>query len=210
MRMIIFPVLLFLVLLAGALPAQFEEPMRQHHAHVHGEASGNLALDASVLRLELDIPADNLVGFEHAPLTADQQTLLDDTVASLEQLAWLNLDTRGQCQAHSIDVRIVGMAAGSDNDQHDRQDHAFPHDQDHDHDHGHENHKHDQHDHDHGSFHLVAQFVCAAAPSLGWLEIDLFSNYPANQTLRLDVLTERRVDRVELGSRRTRIVLTDR
>ena len=51
-------------------PEEFE----QHHAHEHGKVSLNVALDASTFLVELDAPATNVVGFEHAPRTAAERT----------------------------------------------------------------------------------------------------------------------------------------
>ncbi len=211
-RLIFFPLL---VSLPSLLSAQFDEPMRQHDAHVHGEATGNLALDESILRLELDIPAYNLIGFEHAPVDAEQQALLDGTIETLEQLAWIELDPRGQCQRLAVDVHTHGMETAQEEShehpdhEHSEHDHAAHEHGDHDHaDHG--DHDHDQghdHEHGHGSFHLVAEFNCAAASALDWIDIDLFSNYSANESLRLDVLTERLVDRVLLGPGQFRVEL---
>ena len=216
---------LLIVSLPSLLSAQFDEPMRQHDAHVHGEATGNLALDESILRLELDIPAYNLIGFEHAPVNAEQQALLDGTIETLEQLAWIELDPRGQCQGLTVDVHTHGMETAQEEShehvdhEHSEHDHAAHEHGDHDHgahEHGdhdhadHGDHDHDQghdHEHGHGSFHLVAEFDCAAATSLDWIDIDLFSDYSANESLRLDVLTERLVDRVLLGPGRFRVEL---
>ena len=208
--------LLFLFLFASlpaSLAAQFDEPMRQHDAHVHGEASGHLALDDSVLRIELEIPAYNLIGFEHAPVNADQQALLDNTVEALEKLDWLSLDRRGQCEQSAVNVHTHGMEAEHHHDGDATVDHADHNDHDHDHDHNHDNHDHDHrptddHDHKHGSFHAVVELSCSQAQSLGWLAIDLFTDYPANQTMRLDVLTESLVKQVDLRPGRFRVDLT--
>ena len=42
-------------------------------AHEHGSATLNIAVDGDSLFLEFESPADNIVGFEHAPEN-DQQT----------------------------------------------------------------------------------------------------------------------------------------
>ncbi len=209
-----FSLLFLIVGLPSSLAAQFDEPMRQHDAHVHGEASGNLALDDSALRIELEIPAYNLIGFEHAPATAEQQTLLDSTVEALEQLDWLSLDAGGQCQRSSVNVHTHGMEAAHDSGHDAGQDPSETHHHDDDanvdhHDH-HADHDHshaEDHDHSHGSFHTVVELDCAQARSLSWLAIDLFTDYPANQTLRLDVLTATLVKQVDLGPGRFRIDL---
>jgi hypothetical protein len=49
-------------------PDEFE----QHHAHEHGKVTLNVAIDASTFVVELDAPAVNVVGFEHAPRTREE------------------------------------------------------------------------------------------------------------------------------------------
>ena len=43
---------------------------RQYDSHVHGMGTLNLVADGSEVHIELDSPAANLVGFEHAPSSA--------------------------------------------------------------------------------------------------------------------------------------------
>jgi hypothetical protein len=62
------PARCLLILCASALCANAEE-FEQHHAHEHGKVTLNVAIDGSTLVVELDAPAINVVGFEHAPRT---------------------------------------------------------------------------------------------------------------------------------------------
>ena len=43
------------------------------HAHVHGAVNLNLAIEGNQVTLQLEAPLDSLVGFEHAPRTAEQK-----------------------------------------------------------------------------------------------------------------------------------------
>jgi hypothetical protein len=47
-------------------------------AHVHGEAELNLVVDGQQLLVEFISPLDNLLGFEHAPQTAEQTQAYHD------------------------------------------------------------------------------------------------------------------------------------
>ncbi|MDR9452910.1 MAG: DUF2796 domain-containing protein, partial [Wenzhouxiangella sp.] len=60
--------LIGVIVLLAATPvsAQIE---RQHAAHVHGEATGSLAVDGSTVSVQLALPGHNVVGFEHPPRT---------------------------------------------------------------------------------------------------------------------------------------------
>jgi hypothetical protein len=200
--------------------------MRQHEAHVHGEARGNLSVDARTVRLNLELPAYNLIGFEHAPTDAEQQSLLDRAVRDLESSAWLTLDPAAQCGPARVAVDTPGLAIPAESDPHDHDhshdDHAHDHhahgdshdEHDHhsheDHDHPHDDHAHHDHDHahGHGSFQVTVELDCDKAEALRWMEIDLFSDYENNRLLRMDVLTETRVLQVDLGPDQVRIDLS--
>ena len=55
------------VLAMGCIPASAAEEFEQHHAHEHGKVTLNVAVSGTALVVELDAPAANVVGFEHAP-----------------------------------------------------------------------------------------------------------------------------------------------
>ncbi|MFP4276796.1 MAG: DUF2796 domain-containing protein, partial [Wenzhouxiangella sp.] len=133
-------------LLVGPVMAQLE---RQLEAHVHGTATGNLSLDENELRLELEIPGINLVGFEHPPATDEQRSALDSTLAFLRGVDWLATDPRAGCELASMSAHTHGFSAddGHDHDEHGH-DHAarHAHEEEH-HDHAHAADHHDHHDH---------------------------------------------------------------
>jgi hypothetical protein len=52
-------------------------------AHVHGAAAVNVALEGPKGELEFESPADNILGFEHAPKTAAQKKTIADVLAKL-------------------------------------------------------------------------------------------------------------------------------
>ncbi|MEJ1960596.1 MAG: DUF2796 domain-containing protein [Gammaproteobacteria bacterium] len=58
---------------ASSGAAAAEEAFEQHHAHEHGKVTLNVALDGGELVVELDAPAANVVGFEHAPRDASER-----------------------------------------------------------------------------------------------------------------------------------------
>jgi hypothetical protein len=129
---------------------------RQHGAHVHGEATGNLALDGSQLRLELEIPGINLAGFERPPRGPEETATLERVISVLNAGSWLTVDERGDCRVESINAHTHGFDA-------DEQEHS-----------GHDHHDHEQSPHhDHSEFHIVAYAGNAMPPSAcaGWMLI---------------------------------------
>lgn len=86
--------LYFLTLSHAAGAAEFTE----HHAHVHGTASLQIATDSQQLSITLDSPAQNLLGFEHAPRNATETgraVLVSRLLADPQQL--FQLSTAAQC-----------------------------------------------------------------------------------------------------------------
>lgn len=59
------------------------DEFEQHGVHEHGNVTFNVALEGQQLIVELDAPADNVVGFEHAPRTDAEKARIRD------QAAWL-------------------------------------------------------------------------------------------------------------------------
>ena len=215
------------LLLAGPVPAQVE---RQHAAQVHGVATGKLALDGAVLRLELEIPGANLIGFEHAPRNDEQQASLDGALALLRAADWLQADPRGNCELASLNAHTHGFRDEHDHHHsghahghehgHDHHAHAHAHAHAHEHEHSH-HHAHDHaeahgaaeqgHSHDayhgHSEFHLVVSLECANPELLGWLDLRLFEAFPGNQRMDVDVLTDTQATQARLvpGSERIRL-----
>ncbi len=211
MKSLIVPTTLLILLLAMALQAGSLE--RQHGAHVHGQATGTLAVDSDRLSLSLVVPGMNLVGFEHAPRDDVQRDRLHAVKEVLESANWLEFDPDGGCRVDRIELATPGFG---DDEEH-LHDHE-QHDHSHDHDHGNEDrhpHHHEEHDHGHGhddhhehaEFRIEVGVDCARADRLSWMEVELFEDYPANEEVRIDVLTDTRAERVRLSANATRIQL---
>lgn len=88
-------------------PAHANEHTHEHDhdehasldAHEHGSASLNIALEGNNLELELDSPAMNLLGFEHAAHSSADRAKLASVKRLLEQPQQLfTLPTAANCQ----------------------------------------------------------------------------------------------------------------
>lgn len=184
------------LLTATPVSAQIE---RQHAAHVHGEATGSLAVDGSTVSVQLALPGHNVVGFEHPPRTDAQQQRFDQAMTALQQGEWLQFNPAAGCAVESMSttpsgfggVQSRGVQGGDDHD------HDHGHDNGHDHDHDHTN---DQsHDHDsHAQFELTAVAECARPEALQWAEVQLFDGFPNNEQIVVDVLTAQSVFQAQL------------
>ena len=175
---------------------EHEQEHRQHDAHVHGIAELNLALEGREVHVELDSPAANIVGFEHAPSSETDHAALDKAVAALkdgERLFQFN-DEAG-CRLE--DARVVSALMEEEHeghgDQHsDEHAHAEKGGDDHD--------KHEQ-EHEgevHSDIEAAYHFECADPGKLTRLTVELFEVFPGTESLKVQYVIETKQGATEL------------
>ena len=134
----------------------------QHGAHVHGEAHLTLAMMENELHIEIESPAANLVGFEHAPQNPEEKQALD-TVA--QQLAGADQFLRfdgAECRLQKVDV----AAPYSDSDHTELVSHGE-----------HAGGAGDEQS-EHTSFRVSYRFCCVNLARLESVYISLFASFP--------------------------------
>lgn len=89
------------LLLAASVSADEHHDHGHQHgstaAHVHGEAELNLVVDGQQLLVEFISPLENLLGFEHAPQTAEQKQAYQDLQQQLTDYRSLFTLTNAEC-----------------------------------------------------------------------------------------------------------------
>lgn len=169
-----------LLLAAAAFGAQAnhdEHESHSHGAHEHGHGHLNLVLDGNQLMIELQAPAADLVGFEHAANTDEEKAQYAKAVARLQQPDTLfRFDPAAGCKLTQQELQTA------------KEDHD--HDHEHEHEHEHEHDKadgaHDEHHHDdagHADMGAMYTYTCATPAKLTGLEATLFSLYPSLEKL---------------------------
>lgn len=142
-------------------------------AHEHGVARLNAALDGQTLELELESPAMNLVGFEHAATTDADKAKVAAVRAQLEKpLVLFNLPKTAGCvvATQELESPLFG-------DKPDADDHEDAKD-------GHEHH------HDHSEIHAHYQFSCSAPGALKTLDLaNIFNTFPATQKIQVQLIS---------------------
>jgi hypothetical protein len=90
------------VVYATAMPAAAEgDVFEEHHAHEHGVATLEVAIESAQLAIQFRSPAMNLLGFEHRPRSVQDQAALS------RALGWLR-DPAGQFQpSNDAGCRVV-------------------------------------------------------------------------------------------------------
>ncbi|MEZ9453833.1 DUF2796 domain-containing protein [Vibrio splendidus] len=128
------------------------EEFRSHEAHVHGKVEVNIAQDGQELLVEVTAPGADVVGFEHAPETAEQKKVFEQAIAQLNKPEELFGFNNASC---TLTFKSVTNTLEDDHDDHEGHDHAEGEHDDHEgHDHAehdhddHKGHDHAEHDHD--------------------------------------------------------------
>ena len=146
-------------------------------AHEHGVGRLNAVLDGQALELELDSPAMNLVGFEHAATSAADKAKVAAARKQLENpLALFNLPKAAGCviSTQELNSPLFGdkpEADHDDDDDHDAKDGAH------------------EHHHDPSEIHAHYQFTCATPTALSNLDLtQVFKTFPATQKIQVQLI----------------------
>ncbi|MGL6465148.1 DUF2796 domain-containing protein [Aeromonas hydrophila] len=163
-----------LLLAAAAFGVQAnhdEHDSHGHGAHEHGHGHLNLVLDGNQLMIELQAPAADLVGFEHAAKSDEEKAQYAKAMAQLKQPdALFRFDPAAGCKLTQQELQAA----------------KEEHDHDHDHDHQKSDGKHDEHQHDdagHADMGAMYTYTCTTPAKLTGLEATLFSIYPSLEKL---------------------------
>ncbi|PTP82558.1 zinc uptake protein ZrgA [Vibrio splendidus] len=191
------------------------EEFRSHEAHVHGKVEVNIAQDGQELLVEVTAPGADVVGFEHAPETAEQNKVFEQAIAQLNKPEELFGFNNASC---TLKFKSVTNTLEDDHDDHEGHDHAeHGHDDheghdhaEHDHDdhkghnhaeHDHEGHDHAEHDHDdheghdhseggHGEFTVEYHYQCSDIEKLDTVNTQWFSKFSNTKSMTVNLLTD--------------------
>ncbi|BCD86367.1 hypothetical protein PSm6_27740 [Pseudomonas solani] len=146
-------------------------------AHEHGVARMNVALDGNSLELELESPAMNLVGFEHAANSDADKAKVAAARAQLEkplELFAIPLVAGCKVAGQELESPLFGNAPEHEHEHEDA---------DHDEAEGHEHH------HEHSEIHAHYQLECAKPENLKTLDLKaLFTRFPATQKIQVQLI----------------------
>jgi hypothetical protein len=141
-------------------------------AHEHGVGRLNAALDGQTLELELESPAMNLVGFEHAATTDADKAKVAAVRAQLEKpLALFALPKAAGCEVAGTELQSPLFGDKPDADDN--------HDED----------AKDEHHHDHSEIHAHYSFTCATPGALKTLDLaNIFNTFPATRIIQVQLI----------------------
>lgn len=140
-------------------------------AHEHGVASLNAALDGQVLEIQLESPAMNIVGFEHAASSASDKASVAAARARLEKpLQLFALPADAGCSVSEVELE---SALFGDAHAHDEDEHA----------------QHADHDHQHSDIDAAYRLTCTNPDALEALDLTvLFRQFPATEKVAVQLI----------------------
>jgi hypothetical protein len=167
-------VLCVLALLPAGIALADEAEHREHGPHEHGVAELNVALDGNELWIELSSPAVNIVGFEHAPGSAEQKAAVHDATETLKDGARVfGISADASCLL--AEAKVTTDIEHPGNEHHDDAD-----------EHGEE----DEHAGEaHSEFQASYRFDCATPDALKQLEVHLFELFPGTEEIEAQVIS---------------------
>ncbi len=195
------------LLLTYGIGSAEEHEHRQLSSHEHGMGQLNVAQESGALNIELISPAMNIVGFEHAPTTSEQEEALQSATKSLKDAEQIfSLPAEAQCQLAKVEVE-TNIADEHDEEQHEGEHEHEEHD---DEKHGaHEDDdEHDEHDEEvHSEFHASYEFSCAKPDGLTHVDVSLFTLFPGTEELRVQLISGQGQSKMKLTADSARIEL---
>lgn len=177
--MIKSPILMAALLGACAAPAA-----AQGHAHVHGIATLDVAVESRKVSIHLDSPLDNFLGFERAPRTDAERQLADGVIARLKAAdTMFRLDPAAGCKAAKVELASAALRLGTSGAEDAAQGHA--------------------------DLDADFEFDCLDASKAAFLDVGLFQ-FARLQRLQVQVVTPQAQFRHDLARPKSRIALTGR
>ena len=173
---------------------------RQHGSHEHGSAMLNVAIADTTLSVEYITPAANIVGFEHAPSTEEQQHAVHEAVKLLERGKVLSLPAEAECNLTRAEVELEGEAHMDEHKEGERhEEHAQEEDNEHE--------KRRDDEDSHSEFHAEYEYQCENMGALAHIDVELFKHFPGNEKITTQVITANGQKGVELTPDSTRLIL---
>ncbi|MEZ5853517.1 MAG: DUF2796 domain-containing protein [Hyphomicrobiaceae bacterium] len=165
------------IALAGSLarPVAADSPRRQLGAHEHGKATLAIAIEGARVELALESPADDIVGFEHAPATDAEKAAVAKARKQLGEGGQLfRLTPAAGCKLQSADVTPTGAMTAKKPGGKDA--------------HGHGKDAHSHGGEAHAEFHAGYVFMCGKPENLKGLSFPFFKAYPHLRALHVTVI----------------------
>lgn len=167
------------VLSAAQAPAETEHQLGPHQ---HGHGTLNLAVEGHIVQMELEVPGADIVGFEHAAETTEDQAKIEAAEKTLKQpLALFVLPSEAGCRVTSAKVSIIG---GSESEH-------GAHEHDHHNQGEADEHESKDHEPDHSEFRAEYALLCPNVAAITTISFSYFDAFPNSEELEVTLITEK-------------------
>ncbi|MEK9754884.1 MAG: DUF2796 domain-containing protein [Rhodospirillaceae bacterium] len=169
---------LALVGLVTSFTAQAAE--RQHGAHEHGAGKLNLAQEKDEVEIELEVPGDDIVGFEHAAKTDADRRAVDAAIKKLKDGASLfRFPAAAGCKLKEAEVAVHAEGEEGHGHKHEAKEGEHKHE------------KGKEAEGGHNEFHAHYHFQCANPAAASPLDVQIFAVFPSTQKLTVQAISPR-------------------
>ena len=138
-----------------AMPLQKSVIAQELGSHVHGLTELNLVIANQNVQIEFISPAINLLGFERASNSPEENKLFNEVLEDLQTAEWLLGDQLRDCQMSTPVFEAPEFGSHEMSEGH--EEHEHEHDE-------HEEHEHEHETGDHADFRVQYLFECRSAP----------------------------------------------
>lgn len=168
---------------------------RELGAHQHGHGTLNIGIEGTRVSMELEVPAADIVGFEHAAKTKKDRAAVEKAKGQLSApLALFTLPAAAGCSVKEATVKIEG---GSEKKPEPKDSKAKAGAKGHDHDHHGE----------HSEFHAEYTLECSSAEKLTSIEFPYFRTFSGADELEVTVITAKGQSKFEVKRGKPRVDL---
>ena len=140
-----------------AMPLQKSVIAQELGSHVHGLTELNLVITNQNVQIEFISPAINLLGFERASNSPEENKLFNEVLEDLQAAEWLLSDQLEDCQMSTPVFEAPEFGSHEMSEGHEAHEHEHE-----EHEHAHEDHEHESGDH--ADFRVQYLFDCRSAP----------------------------------------------
>lgn len=167
--------------------AQAEEH-RELGPHEHGHGTLNLAVEGNSVKMELEVPGDDIVGFEHAPSTPEETSLVEKAKAKLaEPLVLFSVPAAAKCSVKDAKVTIQEEKHEPGEEPEKEPDGTIAH---------------------HNEFFVEYALVCQSVADLKTLNFDYFKFFENAQVLTVNVIAPKGQSKFEATRERPKVDLS--
>jgi len=148
-------------------------PLGVEGAHEHGVVRAGFAVDEARLTLDLEVPADAVFGFEHAPETDEERQTVRDALSRLQENAGalVSLEPDLMCEVDAIEMLEAPDADGHEDEP------------------GHDDHDHEAAGVEHSEVRLAVAWRCGTTPEGTPATLQLRDVLPDAELVDLTVIT---------------------